>query len=328
MIFSKDTWATKEGFRHFVNASKALSWETMETPLEQTWMMLFVPMLGQQLADDISAIYEMRAEDRSRASTFLLMYAQMALANLTLWLNYDELNVRLTDQGHQRQESDTFKSLYKYQEDKLRHIYMVKGFNAVDTMLEWLDKFSDDYPSWTDSPANARRQSSVVRCAAEVNDTVFINNSYIVFLRMIPAINRIVDTILPVRLGVELFDLFKSKLSEGSAVVGSTTIEELRSYVRKYVVCLAAAELVKETGSLTDRGLYFDSYVAGKDGNEISRPATREEQSGACAGYFASAERYGHALDNFIEFNIPEYFAGRESDIFKRDNDGKKTVWV
>lgn len=327
MVFSKDKWNSEEGFRKFISASKALSFDTMLVPLSQAWQMFIVPLTGEALAARLTGLYALDMADRTKEEQVLLEKAQNALANLALYYSFEELNVRLTDQGHQRQETENFKGLYKYQKDDMRRSYKVKGFNALDSMLEYVDCRVDVFPEWKESSAYTRRQKMVVRSASEVNDVVFINNSYIVYLRMVPIINRIVDTVLPSKLGAKLFKAFMDGLG-GNDVIGDTTTEELRYRVRKYVVMMAAAELVRETGSLTDRGLYFEYVTAGKDGNDVVAPSSMTERTHALSVYDRSVNDYGHALDSFIEMFIPGMFAGRASDVFKRDNDGKKTVWL
>ena len=169
---------------------------------------------------------------------------------------------------------------------------------------------------------------SIVRNTAEVNDVVFINNSALVFLRLQPILRHIEDAVLPVLIGQKLYDTFMAKLGTNDKEIGTTTVEELRDKIRKVVVCKAVAELIRQTGSLTDRGLYFDTTVAGKDGNSIKAPATTDESMAKAHEYERQAASYADALSNFIEFYMPDLYAGHPSDVFKRDNDGKRTVWL
>lgn len=329
MIFSKEKWNGTDGLNMFVNASKALSYETLAGPLRQAWLMFIVPLVGNDMAGRIVAIFKKDDADRTDDERIVLMHAQNALANITLWYNFDELNTRLTDQGHQRQETENFKSLFKYQEDELKWRYKNKGFNAIDALLDCLErKGVDVFPEWKDAPANVRRLKSIVRNTSEVNDVVFINNSAIVFLRLQPIIRHIEDTVLPVLMGQKLHDEFMAKLGTADARIGNTTVEELRSRVRKVVVCKAVAELIRQTGSLTDRGLYFNSTVAGKDGNELASPASVREVASKAYEYEREAATYEDSLSKFVEYYIPDLYGGHPSDVFKRDNDGKRTVWL
>lgn len=326
MIFSKDKWRS-EGITKFVSASNALSYETMEAPLNQAWMMFFMPLLDS-LCDTLTDIFNKSAEDRTAEEITVLCLAQNALANLALWYNFTELNTRLTDQGHQRQETENFKSTYKYQEDQLRQTYKNKGFNALDMLLQYLDDHIDTWSEWKKVPAYGERQKAIVRNAKEVNDVVFINKSNIIFLRFLPLLNEVDQVMLPSILGASLYDALHKALDEGTENIGDTTVEELRIRVGRVMINLAAAQLIRESGTLTDRGLYFESLTAGKEGNkEAAIPGNRQ--------MLVSADTYEHKaaaqikwLQIFIKDYISDLFAGFPEDAYKRDNDHKHTFWT
>lgn len=327
MIFSKDKWKD-EGVQRLVHASNALSFETLEGPLNQAWITFLLPLLGIDLCDYLEEVFASPVGERKRVDQTLLTMAQNALVNIALWHSYDEINVRLTDQGHQRQETENFKSVFRYQEEKLRNGYRNKGFNAIDAMLDYLErKGVANFPAWASAPANERRVRSVVKSPSEVNEVVFINNSAIVYLRLCPILRHIEDTVLPVRLGQKLYDEFMAHHNEPKYEIGSTLMSELRWRVVKMVVCMAVAELIRQTGSLTDRGLYFDGMTEG-DGNLTSSPASEGEMKKSAAVYDHMANDYYMQLSNFIEYRIPDMYQGHECDVLKRDNDGKKSVWL
>ncbi len=326
MIFSKEKWNSNDGISLFVNASGALSYETMEGPLFQALAFFLVPLFGCDLCDALTNIFD--SEHRTDVQEKALRHAQNAVANLALWYNFDELNIRLTDQGHQRQETENFKSLYKYQEDSLRANYRNKGFNALDALIAFFDKHVDVFTGWISAPANVAQSSRIVRSTKEVDSVVFINNSSIIFLRLLPILRKIEQTEVPVMLGRKLYDSFMEKLGDDTAVIGTTTLKELRIRVGRVMVNKAVAELIRQTGSLTDRGLYFEAVVAGRDGNEVKNPLTMDEAAKHAAVFDRDAYAQQQALNNFVSYNIPDLFAGRPEDVFKRDNDGKRTFWA
>lgn len=328
MIFSKDKWKT-EGITKFVNASNALSYETMEAPLNQAWMMFFMPTLGD-FTTELTSIFDKEPGSRSAEEKQVLYLAQSALANLALWFNFDELNVRLTDQGHQRQETENFKSTFKYQEDQLKFSYRNKGLNALDMLLQYLDDHATQelWSSWLSSETYCKRKKAIVRNAKEVNNVVFINNSNIIFLRFLPLLNEIDQVKLPAIIGSRLHQALHEALENGTESIGQTTVEELRIRVGRVMINLAAAQLIRESGTLTDRGLYFESVTAGKEGNkEASIPGTRQVLITA-EEYERKAAVHTQWLQSFIKCNIEDYFAGFPEDAFKRDNNHKHTFWT
>lgn len=326
MIFSKEKWNGADGVANFVHASSGLSYETMEGPLFQAWTFFLEPVLGPALCAQLTDIYE--SENPSAVERNALRFAQNALINLALWYDFDELNVRLTDQGHQRQETENFKSLYKYQEDALKASYRNKGFNGLDRLLSFMAAHSTSFPEWKDAPAKVAVAARVVRSTKEVDDVVFINHSAIIFLRLQPLLNKLEQTFLPSLLGQRLYDELMSNVENDQAAIGTTTIKELRIRVGRVIVNKAVAELIRQTGSLTDRGLYFEAVVAGRDGNDVTNPVVMDEAIRHAAVFDRDAELQKQALNNFVSYHVPDMFAGRPEDVFKRDNDGKKTVWL
>lgn len=327
MVFSQAKWAVGDG-PQIVHASRALSWETVSASFLQAWNLFVVPLLGEGLCGVLTSVFEKEEYERSDDERLLLHHAQMAVANLALWHNFTELNVRLTDQGHQRQETENFKSVFKYQEGELKRSYKNKGFNALDSLLTFFDAHADGYPDWVSAPARVERSQRVVRSAAEVDGVVFINRSYIIFLRLQPILKKLEQTYLPVLLGRRLCEALLEHLDDTSVPMGGTTVEELRVRVGRVLVNRAVADLIRQTGSLTDRGLYFDMVSPGRMGDETHVPTGSYEGVQHAQVFERDALEQERALHNFVELHIPELCACRPEDVFRRDNDGKRTVWL
>lgn len=326
MIFSKNKWADSDELNKFIPVSAALSFEKVESSLEDAWRLFVLPLLGETLAKEIDSIYNMAepAELQEEA----LQECQRAVANLAFWHNFNELNVRITDQGMQRQESEgSFKQTYKYQEDLLRDSFRNKGFNALDRLIELFDKHQSVFQSYEQSPAYAMRKNAIVRRTAEVDAVYFINKSHLIFLRLVPIFKMMEETALQAALGQRLYQALRTNLKERIEKIGTTTTEELRLQCIPFVVFKSLAELVRSTGSITDRGLYYLQLHAG-DGNMSFSPAERDSALSMAQQLELNASRYLSVLTNFIESNLSEYFGGHQSDVFDRDNDHKRTVWL
>lgn len=326
MIFSAEKWKT-EGVTKLLHASNALTWETMEPLLTQAWYMFIVPLMGS-CSSILTVIFAKEKANRSELEQQLLFYAQSAVANLALWYNFTELNTRLTDQGHQRQETENFKSLFKYQENSLRDTYRNKGYNTLDALLELLDSKVDTYPLWKESTSYGLRKKSIVQSAKEVDRVVFINHSCILFLRFVPILDSIDQTTMRTLLGIRLHDALHEAIEAGTKKIGDSTVEELRIRVGRVMINLAAAELIRESGTLTDRGLYFESLTAGKEGDETAAVPGNRDRVNQAATYEQKAELQMRQLNNFISNYIPDLFAGFPKDAYTRDNDGKSSLWL
>lgn len=326
MIFSADKWSKSDELNKFIPVSAGLSFEKVESSLEDAFRLFALPLFGQELADEIQSYYD--KVDATELQRGLLNECQRAVANLAFWYNYTELNIRITDQGMQRQESEgTYKQTYKYQEDLLRSSFKNKGFNALDRMIEYMELHQDDFPAYAMSPAYSMRKHAIVRSTKEVDSIYFINNSHLIFLRLMPVFKIIEETALQPVLGTELYAKLTKALLEGEKNIGGTTTEELRSRCAVFVIFKSIAELIRSTGSLTDRGLYFTQLLAG-DGNTSVTPADRDTALSMVVGIEQHAQSYADLLVKFIEQSLPEFFKGRQSQALDRDNNNKRTFWA
>lgn len=326
MIFSANKWEDSDELKKFIPVSAALSFEKVESSLNDAFSLFIVPLFGDKLAKRFQRIYDDPAADQ--ADRVLLEECQRAIANLAFWYNYTELNIRITDQGFQRQEAENFKSTYKYQEDQLRAAFKNKGFNAIDRMIDFLDKHQEDFPEYAESPAYAFRAKAIVRTTSEVDEIYFINNSHLIFLRLKPFFKIVEETVLQPVLGIDLYNTLLSSIEKGDKDLGGTTVEELRIRCAQFVILKAVAMLIRSTGSLTDRGLYFKQLVPDKNGNEYQQPVELEQAITMAANVELTAKSYHDLLLTFVEQKLPDFFKGRQSRVFDRDNDHKKSVWL
>lgn len=329
MIFSEHNWNKAEEIRAFVKVNTAVSFAMMETPLNNAFNLFLKPLLGPSLSARLVEIYNNDTPKNTEEE--LLRIAQRANANLALWYEFDAISVRITDAGFQRQESEngTFKPAYKYQEDNLRQSYKNKGFNALDEMLDFLYLHISDFPEFVDSNTYKSQQSAIVRSTADVNNVVLINNSRLVFLRLQTHLKFVETMLLIPAIGEDLYNhLIDSLLNDPVEEIEKKHIEMLRKACANYIVVMAVRRLMMETGSLTDRGLYFTTVEAGEKGNEKRQPLEIDRIAIQIQNLKADADMYMGTLQRVISTHFPEFHAGNPQRVFDRDNDHKRTFWA
>lgn len=332
MFFSSYNWNNGREMNAVIPVSSALSFDKIYSSLEAADEIYLTPVFGAQLMTSFRAIYNKADKDDDEKQ--LLQVLQAAEANLAFYTNFDALQLRITDQGFQRQQTENFGSPYKYQEDRLRQTFKNRGFNAIDRILDMLDNKYTDLKGYEDMPVRVTTRTDIVQRTAEVNRVHFINGSRLVFLRLVPVMVSICQNDLRPLLGWRLYTAMVQAMEEGKASerIGNgdpaRTYEELRQQCIPFIVKKAVAQLLRETGSLTDRGLYFIGRAAAAGDNTTATPATRQDAHDAAAAAEEEARKYASNLTAFIEWKWPEYFAGHTSDVFKRNNDNKKTFWA
>lgn len=319
-IFNCDNDTLNAELHRYIPVSAGLEAETIAPPLSSAYMLFVHPLLGEELSD---AVQDMAGKvPPSDKESGLLDALRMAVANLAFWYGYTELSVQITDQGFQRPEGETFKGLYKYQEDALRMGFKNKGFNALDRFLEMADKNPGLFPAgvYADSPVARARAGSLVRHVEEVDRYYFINGSYLVFLRLLPHFKTAALTVLRPLLGMPLFSRLEKGEGEG--------VEELRRQCLPVVVLAAVAELIETTGSLTDRGLYYVSLMPSSVSTLQANPAAIEERQMVLGQIRRSLEAYKDALVYALRESLGDDSPGRPAEAYDRDNTGKRTFWA
>ena len=146
-------------------------------------------------------------------------------------------------------------------------------------------------------------------------------------MRLQPHISFVEKTKLPSLIGHDMLTVLTNKIKEGN--LEGTEYASLLNLIRPVVILFAAARLVRQAGTLTDKGLYFSSVMAGASGNdETSIIATREQAEAAAIQYEADANNYLQLADSCIKEQFPEYFRGKSNDVFNVDNSNRKIFWA
>lgn len=327
MFFKKENW-NSDDLNKVIPVSSALSFEKIESSLQTADDLFLTPLLGSSLMDRAHEI--MNTNPVEAKLEMLVTLLRRAEVNLALWYNFDELQLRFTDQGWQRQTTENFSGPYKYQEDRLRNGFKNKGMNAVDQALDYLEQHICDFPEYKKSPSYVSLSSHFVRSTKDVNKVFFINDSRLIFLRLLPILKEVETVSLPSVLGQHLYDhvveMFGS--SEPVSAIGDTTLEELRLRCVRFVVAKSVAQLVRQTGSLTDRGLFFENVEKAGESGDTMTAAGQQRAAALAVQAEASALQYMTQLQNFLALHVQSWFGGRDSDVFKRDNEHRSSVWL
>lgn len=333
MIYSEDYWKSEGEGKKIVPVSTGLSWVRMEPLLRNAQADYLKPLLGDALNAEIDGIYEMRPGERSQAEQRALSIAQKAVVNLALWSNFDALSIRISDQGFQRQESDSWHPAYKYQEDALRRQFANAGFNAIDQLLALFESDPKTWPLFVTSPAYTMSRGNVVRDTTEVQEIYDIHSSRLLFLRLRPIMRQMEELALQPILGDALYDGLMTYLAEGVPPISGNTYpverwEELRKRCAKVVVMESVLQLLRTTGTVTDRGAYFTAIVATGGGNESAQAVADNRLQLMVSDAEHARDGYVSRLTSWISSLMPEMSAGDPLRVLDRDNTGKAAFFA
>jgi hypothetical protein len=323
MIFSKAKWNNGKEIGKYVPTSASLGFDKMESSLESASDLFLLPLLGNDMMTELEFIYSTAEGSRSAAEQQLLELAQRAVANLAMWYNFDALQLRITDQGFQRQGSEDWQQAYKYQEDRLREGFKTKGFNAVDQLLDFLEDNVSAFDDYAESPAHIDRSTALVKDTEEVQKWVNVGHSRLMFLRFAAEFPTVEEDVLRPELGGALYAKLLAWISgdESYPVTYEVTLEEFRAKCVRVMVAAAAIRLLKQTGSLTERGLYFEDVAAVSTENHIKRSANDVQIGNRLEMYQSDSRMALAALRTFIRENYSD-IVEQKNGHFVRDNDG------
>lgn len=319
MIFSIEKWDEGKEIRPFVSVAQDTEFETFEAPLRAAWDAFLMPLMGETLTDNLISFYQ--KADASAAEKQFVYLSQRACAYLAMWYSFDELNTYISDGGMFRPDGDTRKTLYKYQQQALKDTWKNKGFNALDELLAYLESKPDDFTNFASCPGNTLFRSAIVRNTQDVDDYCFINRSRLVFLRLLPHFRTVERTIVAPRLG----EIYSNLLAELGKATPDEKYIKLRNALVPVVVNYAASRLMRETGSLTDRGLFFETLTQTEDMVTTS-PVSDDRMMMQATMAEGDAIAYWRLVEIVLKAEF-EYTASSAGRVPKRNNNDKKAFW-
>jgi hypothetical protein len=335
MFFKPTLNAKLEEVRKYLPVSLATTFSNISPFIQSAEVNFILPLLGQKLYDLAHKFYDSPTPlpegitvETSPKYTILIEHIQRSLINLTYWASFDFMNVLMNDSGFHRQESDTEKSLFKYQEDSLKAGFKNNGFDGLDTMLEFIEANMEAFPLFAESQNYTERKTSLIPNTGVFNKIFNINNSRLVFLKINRYITQVEDFEIQAVLGAALFARVKSEMAK---TLPDDKITRLIPYIQKPLVHLSIARAGFHLGiNVTDKGLFFESQNATQQNSYVTTPLSDQQ-------YFALArtsENVGLAyMDRLTGFlsahasDYPEYVLPGGSPLV-RNNRGKTSFWV
>lgn len=152
-------------------------------------------------------------EDNSTGDTdlaVLLEYARRVLANFAYAVAAKRLGVSVGENGMLQFSNDKFEPLSAERLDQLKSEFYNAGFNALETMILFIQENSDKYP---DAYAHLFTNTFFVSTAKELNELIFTDVPNRDFFEMKPEIFLVEQEIEGI-VGTETFNVLKAVQKE------------------------------------------------------------------------------------------------------------------
>lgn len=320
MIFSASKWNNTAEIRQFISVSRSMTFAVVESPLRNAFEMFIRPLLGDDMTTDLISYYT-AGESADEKQKRLIYLSQRANAFLAFWYDYNEMQMLIDDNGAHRQDGEKVKGPYKYQEQNLRNGWKDKGFSALDDVLKYLEQEVTSFANFKKSENYTLLKKEIVRTTKEVDDVYFINQSRIIFLRLRTHLRTVEQTKIAPKLGSIYDDMITSITGDNP----DAKYTKLREMLVPVVVLYAVSRLIIETGSLTDKGLFFETTGNSEDA-VISSPVAIERLAVQAKMAEADAMSYWGSVEKYLTKELAYTSAGT-SRLPKFNNNNKKSFW-
>jgi len=333
MLFSSDLNHKASEIRQYLPVSVSVDFSNISPFISQAEIKYIQPLLGDSLHELLTRFYSDETppegvEDNDSKYCELLKRVQRSLINLAYFEGFSFLNTSMTDSGFRRDESESSKTLYKYQEDALKSQFRSNGFNGLDEVLLFLESNPEAFPLFRDSPMYSLRMHSFIPSTSVLDSIIDIGSSRLVFIRISRFIETAEEFDLKALLGKTLYDKVKANLSAANQ---DQKLSALVPYIRKALAYLAYGQSIAELGiEVTDKGLFFESQASTMQNSTIRTPLSESQAFSLSRKATETGQRYLELLKDFLLNNAHDYpdFSGEAGSPLHRDNLNRSTLWV
>ncbi len=227
-------------------ANQSIQLASLEATIWETARRHITPWLSESLYNTLVA-----GSGLTAAQTALLPYVKRPLAILTMY-EYSKVGaIEVGESGIHRVESDTRKSAYRYQERAYQEDALEKGYNALETMLKYLEANKADHTAWASSDEGLAHRTPLLNYAADFR------------LLTLPECDRYTfECIRPIISEVEMFgvqqqlpaDFWTGFITRHLAGTLTSAEKQLRTYMRQAIAHRSIEEAIKQRWIRIDRG--------------------------------------------------------------------------
>jgi hypothetical protein len=205
-------------------------------------------VLGPALYNELSALSDVDVQaaldDPASATGGLLRLVHEALANLGL-LEYLPLNqLQITDGGVYVISGGS--RPFQWQIDQLKASLRGKGYNALESVLEYLEAHLLDFPAWATSLAAVQAREQLIASAAEFTRHYDIAGSRLTYQALLATLRKVERFELEPVLSFEYLTELKAQLVAG--VVSADNQVVLERFLRPALAHLVVAKAIPEVG--------------------------------------------------------------------------------
>ena len=302
-----------EQLREYVNVNTSLQFSDVEKYLRRVERDIIRKAIGTAQLAAFEA-YGQASGSGSGSSASVLDEAydliMFSSANLAMFLWMKTGGIQLSTSGIHRFESDSErgggkKSAFQYQEIMAREEFKSAGFNYLDSALALMDQNLASFSAFAGSAEFSQYRGSIIYTVSQMDSAYSIGGSYLVFSRLKPLFGATEDFEIAQAVGETLMDKLRAEVLKTENF--DTKLQALLPKVRKAIAHFAIAELLRQPGDITDRGLVFEGIDAVNSNFQTRTQVSDAQVQQRINQAQQFALNYLSALKAFLTTNIADY---------------------
>lgn len=243
-----------------------------------------VRLLGRDQYKELEDFYNLADDadppDNADELTALLPYVQRPLANFAIFYGLSALNVVVGPTGIGVVSNQNIAPASKDRTDALRKDLMDAAYDAMESLLVFMEENKDDYPEWESSEAYSDQYDVLITSARRFDEILRIDRSRLKYLEWRPVMKDIELLEMAPVVSADLMEEIKGELKDNDLTSANAAI---LPYLQKALAYMTAAKANKDDKQHTE-GLRFlwaakaildttpDDYPAYKDSGVWKSP--------------------------------------------------------
>ena len=218
-----------------------------------------IPHIGREFYVEIEAAYQ--AATLTAAQQLVVDYLQEIVANLSVALAMDTLQVTIGATGVNREESGASKTAYRYQADSAKRQLNLTGWKVLENLLAFLERSTGTYPTWEGSSAYTVNKSLVINSADVFDGYYPIAGSRLMFNALKHQIKLVEDMELKGIIGRDLLTEIKTEIAAANVSADNQTL--LDDFIYAAVANLSIARAISDSvATLDENGVVVYERIA------------------------------------------------------------------
>ena len=329
MLFKSDTEGYATELQKFIKIAKATSYDVFLPYINRVEREFIRPLIGKELYTRLNNWYNLDPFVEDVDLSELITLIQEPIANLSYLYAFNTLQVKTSDKGVTRIETDNEKSLYQYQANDLKKDLKEAGFKALDFLMEFLEEDQlltiPKFPEWTSYQPS---KQFFINNTKEFDELFPINKSSLVFNKLVYYMKSVENFKIAPLISIAFFEELKLQIKTNSLTPDNLIIVNyIKNAIANFTISLSATSLGFD---ITDKGILYE-YITGNSNNYKTETADMPRLANLIDTTYKAGASYLESATEYMVLNPDKYLTYRDNIISKNytkgfNNTNKKVI--